>query len=91
MMMMMTMMMTTTMMMMMAVVMMVMMMAAAMMTMMMKFVASGLFVISGHSHGQTLAAHSHIAAHDVQARAACAQAFQHHGSIQGLPQGLGPR
>ena len=31
-----------------------------------------------------------FAAHDVQARAACVQAFQH-GSIQGLPQGLGPR
>jgi predicted aspartyl protease len=69
---------------------MMMIMAVAMMTMMMKFVASGLFVISVHSHGQTLSAHSHIAAHDVQAKAACGQAFQH-GSNQGLPQGLGPR
>ena len=76
--------------MMMTAVVMMMMMAVAMMTMMMKCLASGLFVISVHSHGQTLSAHSHIAAHYVQAKAACGQAFQH-GSIQGLPQGLGPR
>jgi hypothetical protein len=59
------MMMMMVMMMMIAVVMM--MMAVVMMTMMMKFVASGLFVISVNSHGQTLSAHSHITAHYVQA------------------------